>query len=223
MSEDAQPALRDPGRGCLERGLPATRRSTPGAWVLMGVHAVAFAGVGLLGHADSAITPTTLTLFGSTSHPLAIVLHPFGSREPAGFALILITLWSLGRSIERQCGTARLLGMYGLANLIAGTVYYGFAQTVPELSTRPLDLPVGGLAALAFAAWRTLIKTPFRFFSPHVLFGKSRRRWGGYRGCVGLLLGSGRGDRVAPGRGGGRFGLAAHAWCRAEPLASPHL
>ena len=128
------------------------RRATPVTWCLIAIHLSAFGLLWLRGADADAGLLTMLVLYGSAAHPLAILLHPFGTQSLVGIALVILTLWGLGRPLEQRIGTVRLVAMYVIANLLTGAVFFAFAQAVPEFAVYPLRLPAGGLAALACAA-----------------------------------------------------------------------
>lgn len=95
-------------------------------------------------------------LEGNTSHPAAIVLHPIATHSPVVLALVLVAIWGLGGPIESRLGTGRLLSLYVCGNVLAGGVYFGFAQMSPDLAGSALAMPAGALAAWVLAAWRRL-------------------------------------------------------------------
>ncbi len=102
---------------------------------------------------------TVLALFvleGASSHPTAILLHPISSSSPLTLLFLVGAMWTLGGRIESRFGTAPLLWLYVLGTIIAGAVYFGFAQVAPELAAYALAMPAGALAAWARAAWRSL-------------------------------------------------------------------
>jgi len=127
-----------------------------GALMLIGLHLLGFVVALVLRHDAGAKATVTFVLHGSVSHPAAIVLHPIGGGSVLTFVFVVGVIWTLGRRIETRFGTGRLLGLYALGTLIGGSVYFGFAQTAPELAVYPLALPVGGLAAWVLGAWRGL-------------------------------------------------------------------
>ena len=95
-----------------------------------------------------------IALRGDGAHPLGILLHPLATSSLLTAAFSILAIWSLGGRLEPLCGARWLVLTYVVANLVAGTAYFGFAQGLPQLATTPLDYPVGALAAYCLTAWR---------------------------------------------------------------------
>ena len=104
---------------------------------------------------DAGTQPLVLfVLRGDALHPAAILLHPFGNLSILTLIFVIYAIWTLGGRIESRFGTARLLGTYVIGTLIAGAVFWGFAQLSAEHTQYPLVMPAGALAAWVLGAWR---------------------------------------------------------------------
>jgi membrane associated rhomboid family serine protease len=144
-----------------------------GALALIGLHALAFLLVFAARLDRSAPIGSVLVLRGSTSHPAAILLHPFGVGSIWSLIFVGYAIWTLGGRIESRFGTGRLLTLYVLGTILAGGVYFGFAQIAPDLARYPLALPVGAFAAWALAAWRNLSDEMVSIFGRLVTVSKA--------------------------------------------------
>lgn len=142
-----------PGR---EGGGFAWRFSRPprGALALIVLHVVGFFAVLVMRHDAGQESAIMFVLRGAASHPAAILLHPIGSGSVLTLVFVVYVIWVLGGRLETRFGTGRLLGLYVLGTVIAGAVYFGFAQVAPDLARYPLEMPAGALAAWTLGVWR---------------------------------------------------------------------
>jgi membrane associated rhomboid family serine protease len=150
---DYTKAERRPGRRSVD-----WRSHLPcgGALALIIAHVLGFVVMLVVRHHASTTVLALFVLEGASSHPAAILLHPISSASPLTLLFVVGAMWTLGGRIESRFGTARLVWLYALGTIIAGTVYFGFAQMAPELAGYALAMPVGALAAWVLAAWRNL-------------------------------------------------------------------
>jgi membrane associated rhomboid family serine protease len=132
------------------------RRPSGGALALLALHVLGFFMILIMRHGGGQRATVLFVLEGPASHPAAIVLHPFGSGSILTLVFVAYVIWTLGGRVESRFGTARLLLLYVLGTIIAGTVYFGFAQTAPDLARFGLATPAGALAAWALAAGQNL-------------------------------------------------------------------
>jgi len=139
-------------------GRPGWRSYLPpgAALALLGLHVLGFLFVLMMRHDVGPHATVVFVLHGSAAHPAAILLHPIGGTSILGLVFVVTAIWMLGGCVERRSGLGRLLALYVVGNLLAGTFYFGFAQMAPaELTEFSLAVPVGALAAWALGAWRS--------------------------------------------------------------------
>lgn len=138
---------RDDGPAALARA-----RRPVGAIFLAAAHLTAFLVVSLAPESRQALRPLS-----SDAHPLGLLFHPLAFQSLGGLLLLGLALGVVGRRLEEAIGTRALLSLYALGNLAAGVAFFAIARTQPGLARLELAYPVGGLAAWAVSAWRTLI------------------------------------------------------------------
>jgi membrane associated rhomboid family serine protease len=132
------------------------RRPPNGALALMIVHGLAYLLIAMLNADTGEQAVRILNLLDVRQHPLGILLHPLANGRLLSALFVVLALWSLGGRIETRLGTQRLLVLYVAGNLVAGGLFFGFAQFTPAMANEPLDYPAGALAALVGAAWHHL-------------------------------------------------------------------
>jgi membrane associated rhomboid family serine protease len=119
----------------------------------------------MIGHVAALLLATLLrrdlagaaeSLTWIVTSPLGILLHPYLTSKLLTGVFVVLALWSLGGRLEARIGHGRLLTVYLLGNLLAGSVYWALVHAAPPLAAAPLEYPVGALAAFCLLAWRVL-------------------------------------------------------------------
>jgi len=130
------------------------RRPPPTTLTLMIVHGVMFLVMLVLAaeKQEGASIPL-LQLVDARQHPAGIILHPIASARVFGTAFVVLALWSLAGRLEQRLGGRRMLLIYGIGSMAAGTTFHIMAQFAEQLAKSPLDYPVGALAAMCVVAW----------------------------------------------------------------------
>jgi len=127
-----------------------------GTLALIVLHVLGFLMVVLMRPDAGRQAAAMFVLQGAASHPAAIVLYPIGGGSALTLPFVVCAIWVLGRRLETRIGAGRLLLLYFVGTIIAGGVYFGFAQVAPDLASYALAMPAGALAAWVLAARRNL-------------------------------------------------------------------
>ena len=178
------------------------RRPPPATLTLMILHGGALLLMLMLERGDGQAILPLITLVGGAAHPLGILLHPLATTRVLAAVFVVLSLWSLAGRLEPRLGVGRLIGLYLAGNLAAGAVYFGVASGLAPLATAPLDYPVGGLASLCMAAWRSLRNDPVQVFGRVTSVAKV------YAVCAAIAIAL---EIVRSGLGAGAWVLAALA------------
>lgn len=100
-------------------------------------------------------TPLWMLQLGEprSNHLIAILTHPYATHS-LGLALAYLGLLTVGAALEEREGAERMLRLYFVANLFAGTAYFLSARTL-TMPENPLTLsyPLGALAAFTYFHW----------------------------------------------------------------------